>query len=671
MSNPLLNISDLPRFGDIRAEHVEPAVSSVLDENRRRIDEVAQESQPSWETVVAPMEQMEHRLSRVWAPIGHLNAVMNSPSLREAYNECLPQLSDYSTTVGQNEKLFRAYQAVADSSVELSPVQRKVIENALRDFRLAGVALPAEKKTAFKAIMQELSTLQAKFEENLLDATNAWSRHVSDPTEIEGLPAGVMDRARESALENDQDGWLFKLDFPTYHAVLTHARNPQLRREFYEAWVTRASGVGPHGGRWDNSPVMEAILRLRHEAAVMLGFDCFAQYSLATKMAESVDEVFDFLNRLADASHDKALVEIREVSELADAPVEAWDIAFYSERLREERFNISDEELRPYFPVQRVIEGMLETASRLFGIDVRRKQPPDRWHPDVEYYELHDQSGLRGSFYIDLYARGRKRGGAWMDDCVSRARTDHAIDHPVAFLVCNFMPASGDRPPLLTHDEVVTLFHEFGHTLHHLLTTIDFPSVSGINGVAWDAVELPSQFFENFAWRPEVLPMISGHFETGDPLPEAILKRLIDGRKFQCGMQMARQLEFALFDLTIHSADHPMSVEEIEQALSRVRHRVAVVPCPQFNRFQNGFSHVFGGGYAAGYYSYKWAEVLSADAFSAFEETTVLDHETGRRFMEAVLEVGGSIDAMDAFVAFRGRRPEPDALLRLSGITEA
>ncbi|MGI9265644.1 MAG: M3 family metallopeptidase, partial [Gammaproteobacteria bacterium] len=610
MSNPLLNISQLPRFEEIRAEHVEPAVTSVLNENLRRLDEVANESQPSWETVVAPMEQMDHRLSRVWAPVGHLNAVMNSPSLREAYNECLPQLSDYSTTIGQNEKLFRAYQSVADSSIELSSVQRKVVENALRDFRLAGVDLPAEQKAEFKAIMQELSTLQSKFEENLLDATNAWSRHVDDLSEIEGLPGGVIDRARETATDNDQEGWLFKLDFPTYHAVLTHARNPALRKEFYEAWVTRASEVGPNGGRWDNSPVMESILRLRHKTAVMLGYECFAQYSLATKMAGSVEEVFDFLNRLAEESHDKALAEFRDVGELADTPLEAWDIAFYSERLREARFNISDEELRPYFPIERVVDGMLETASHLFGVEIRQAQPPDRWHPDVEYYELHDQSGLRGSFYVDLYARSRKRGGAWMDDCVSRARTNHGIDHPVAFLVCNFMPASGDRPPLLTHDEVVTLFHEFGHTLHHLLTKIDFPSVSGINGVAWDAVELPSQFFENFAWRPEVLPLISGHFETGAALPESILQRLIDCRKFQCGMQMARQLEFALFDLTIHSADHPMSGAEIEQALLNVRRKVAVVPCPEFNRFANGFSHVFGGGYAAGYYSYKWAEVL-------------------------------------------------------------
>jgi oligopeptidase A len=670
MTNPLLDLSGLPRFQHIQPEHVEPAVDRVLDENRRRIDEITAQTQPNWENVVAPMEQMEHRLSRVWAPVGHLNAVMNSDSLREAYNECLPRLSEYSTTVGQNEELFRAYEAVAASPQELDPAQRKVIEHALRDFRLAGVDLPPEQKLRFKAIMQELSTLQARFEENLLDATNAWSRQVPDKSELAGLPEGVMDLARVAAGEKKQDGWLFKLDFPTYHAVMTHADNRALRWEFYEAWVTRASELGPDGGRWDNTPVMDDILRLRHEAAVMLGFDCFAQYSLATKMAGSVDEVLGFLNKLADASHDKAVEELDELRKQVDAALEAWDVAYYSERLRKERFDISDEELRPYFPVERVIAGMLDTASRLFGIEIRQSQPPDRWHPDVEYYELHDQSGLRGSFYVDLYARGRKRGGAWMDDCVGRARTRHGIDLPVAFLVCNFMPASGGRPPLLTHDEVVTLFHEFGHTLHHLLTRIDFPSVSGINGVAWDAVELPSQFFENFAWRPEVLPLISGHYESGDPLPEAMLERLISCRKFQTGMHMVRQLEFALFDLTIHSADHAMSNEEVAETLKKVRRKVSVVPCPDFNRFANGFSHVFGGGYAAGYYSYKWAEVLSADAFSAFEETDILDRETGRRFMESVLEVGGSVDAMDAFIAFRGREPRPDALLRLSGITD-
>jgi oligopeptidase A len=670
MSNPLLDLSGLPRFTHIQPKHVEPAVESVLDENRRQIDDITGKSQPGWENVVAPMEQMEHRLSRVWAPVGHLNAVMNSPDLRAAYNECLPMLSDYATTVGQNENLFRAYEAVAESSQQLTPAQRKVIENALRDFRLAGVDLPAEQKLRFKAIMQELSTLQARFEENLLDATNAWSRQVVDRSELGGLPEAAMDLARETAQKNDQDGWLFKLDFPNYHAILTHAENRALRREFYEAWVTRASELGPDGGRWDNTPVMDAILRLRHEASVMLGFDCFAQYSLATKMAGSVEEVLGFLNTLADESHEKALAEMNELRKLVQTPLEAWDVAYYSERLRQERFDISDEELRPYFPVERVIAGMLETASLLFGVEIRQSQPPDRWHPDVDYYELYDQSGLRGSFYIDLYARARKRGGAWMDDCVGRAKTSHGVDHPVAFLVCNFMPASGDRPPLLTHDEVVTLFHEFGHTLHHLLTRIDFPSVSGINGVAWDAVELPSQFFENFAWRPEVLPLISGHYKSGDPLPEAMLERLIDCRKFQAGMQMAKQLEFALFDLTLHSANHALSKEEVNESLKDVRSKVSVVPCPEFNRFANGFCHVFGGGYAAGYYSYKWAEVLSADAFSAFEETAVLDRETGRRFMESVLEVGGSVDAMDAFIAFRGRRPRPDALLRLSGITD-
>ncbi len=668
MENPLLDLSGLPRFNAIEAEHVGPAVDRVLDENRSLIEEIASASDPSWHSVVVPMEQMEHRLGRVWAPVGHLNAVMNSPGLREAYNDCLPKLSDYATTVGQNEDLFNAYRRVAETESCLDPAQQKVVENAVRDFRLAGVALPAVDKARFKEIMQELSTLQARFEENLLDATNAWSRHITDETTLAGLPESVLDRARESAREKDQSGYLFRLDFPTYHAIQTHADDRALRREFYEAWVTRASDIGPHAGRWDNTSLMASILGLRHEAASLLGFSCYAEYSLATKMAATVDEVRDFLAELAARSRPVAQRELAEIESHAGEPVEAWDIAYYSEKLREKRFAISDEELRPYFPVQLVIQGLFEMTSRLFGIRIREASPPDCWHPDVVYYEVSDDDGLLGSFYVDLYARGRKRGGAWMDDCVGRARTEHGVDSPVAFLVCNFMPASGNRPPLLSHDEVVTLFHEFGHTLHHLLTAVEYPSVSGINGVAWDAVELPSQFLENFAWRPEVLPLISGHYQTGAPLPDDLLERLIGSRKFQAGMQMVRQLEFSMFDIGIHSADHGLSAAEITQALEAVRQQVAVIPCPDFNRFANSFSHIFAGGYAAGYYSYKWAEVLSADAFSAFESGPVLDPEIGERFRKHILEVGGSVDAMDAFVGFRGRRPDPAALLRLSGI---
>jgi oligopeptidase A len=478
----------------------------------------------------------------------------------------------------------------------------------------------------------------------------------------------VKNRARETAAAQGTDGWLLTLDFPTYHAVLTHAHDEGLRRQFYTAWTTRASDQGPHAGRWDNTIVIENILAHRHEAARLLGFANFAEYSLASKMADTPSQVIAFLEDLAARSRPAAAREFAELEEYAGQPLAPWDVAFFGERLRRERHAITDEVLRPYFPVDRVLSGLFELAARLFGIEICATEAPDAWHPGVRYFEIRDRSGHRGGFYVDLYARAKKRGGAWMDDCIGRAALNGRLEHPVAFLVCNFMPATSERPALLSHDEVVTLFHEFGHTLHHLLTEVDYPSVAGINGVAWDAVELPSQFLENFAWRPEVLPLISAHYETGEPLPAELLERLLGSRNFQAGMLMVRQLEFALFDFRIHSAPAALTADQVAATLDEVRRHVAVVPYPDFNRFAHGFSHIFGGGYAAGYYSYKWAEVLSADAFSAFEEAGVTDAATGERFRRAVLEVGGSVDAMDAFVTFRGRQPEPDALLRLSGI---
>ena len=669
MDNPLLDLSDLPKFSEIRPEHVEPAVDQVLAENRAALDELLQTPEASWQNVAEPLELMSHRLGRVWAPVGHLNAVVNSEPLREAYNRCLPKLSEYSTELGQNEKLFGAYRAIADQQDGLDAAQRKVVEHRLRDFRLSGVGLQGPEKQRFRDLMQELSSLQAKFEENLLDATNAWSRQLTDADQLDGLPADLKERARAAAADKDLKGWLLELDFPTYHAVLSHAHSEALRKDFYEAWTTRASDLGPHAGRWDNTRLMEQILAARQSAAHLLGYANFAEYSLATKMADDTGAVLSFLEDLAARSKPAAERDFAEIEAFAGRPLQAWDVPYYAERLRRERYAISDDALRPYFPVDRVMAGMFGLVETLFGIRIRAGAGREVWHQDVNYFEVEDDGGPRGGFYVDLYARQRKRGGAWMDDCVGRARLAGQLQHPVAFLVCNFMPATGGRPALLTHDEVVTLFHEFGHTLHHLLTRVDYPSVAGINGVAWDAVELPSQFMENFAWQAEVLPSISGHYESGEPLPDELLQRLLESRNFQSGMQMVRQLEFALFDFRIHSADHPMSAEEVQGVLAQVRRQVAVVPYPDFNRFANGFSHIFAGGYAAGYYSYKWAELLSADAFAAFEETGVLDPEAGRRFLRAVLEVGGSIDAMDTFVAFRGRKPEPDALLRHAGIT--
>ena len=669
MNNPLLDHSGLPHFCQVSPEHIEPAVDALLSENLGAIDRLLEAPGPrAWDPLVDSLEAMEHRLGRTWAPVAHLNAVVNSAGLREAYNRCLPKLSRYNTQVGQNESLYQAFLAVAEADDGADRARSAVLEYALRDFRLSGVALPREQKARFRDIMERLSSLQSRFEENVLDATNAWSRQILDRSALSGLPDDVLERARAAAEAKDLKGWFFSLDFPTFYAVQSHADNRSLREDFYRAWTTRASDTGPFRGRWDNTEIMVEILALRHEAASLLGFNNYAEYSLATKMAESVGQVLEFLEDLAARCRPTAEDELNRLEALAGHPLEAWDIAYFSERLRKQLFSISEEELRPFFPVDRVLKGLFETTTRLFGIEITAAEAPDTWHEDVRYYEIRDSDGPRGGFYVDLYARKHKRGGAWMDDCIGRARLQGVDDLPVAFLVCNFMPPSTGRPALLTHEEVVTLFHEFGHTLHHLLTRVPYPSVAGINGVAWDAVELPSQFMENFAWRPEVLPAISGHYLDGSPLPTETLDRLIESRNFQAAMAMVRQLEFSLFDFRIHASDHGFSTAEMRETLESVRRQVAVIPYPAFNRLPHAFSHIFGGGYAAGYYSYKWAEVLSADAFSAFEEEGVFDENVGRRFLENILEVGGSVPAAEAFVAFRGRQPSPEPLLRLNGI---
>ena len=673
MDNPLLDDSGLPAFSRIRPSHVEPAIRAVIDESRARVEEILAAAQPPrWDNLVIPLEALEHRLARAWAPVGHLNAVQNTEALRQAYNACLPILSDFSSELGQHEGLFRAFERVlAEEGERLSRGQRKILEDGLRDFRLAGVALPAAPRARFRQIMQELSTLGAKFEENLLDATQAWRLEVHDEARLAGLPEAARERARQAARNRGLDGWALTLDFPCYHAVMCHAVDRELRREFYAAWVTRASELGPTAGRFDNGAVMEAILRLRHEAAAILGFESYAQLSLETKMASSVEEVAGFLEDLARRSRTAAKAELEAVQQFAGQPLEAWDIAFWSERLREHAYEVSDEELRPYFPADRAMAGLFDTAAQLFGIRIVPGGPVDTWHPEVGFYRIEDAEGrLLGQLYTDLYAREQKRGGAWMDECVGRAKLGGQTALPVAFLVCNFMPPVGARPGLLSHDDVVTLFHEFGHCLHHLLTRVDWPSAAGINGVAWDAVELPSQFLENFAWHPTVIERLSGHHLTGEPLPRVLLERLIASRNFQSAMQMLRQVEFALFDIRLYARGATDAAGVVAE-LDAVRREVAVVPYPGFNRFAHGFSHIFGGGYAAGYYSYKWAEVLSADAFSLFEENGVMDPVAGRRFRECILEVGGSVDALDAFIAFRGRPPEPGALLRLAGISDA
>jgi oligopeptidase A len=662
--------NDLPAFSAIRVENIEPVIRELLDAHRAQLAALLESPTSSWDSLVVPLEEMHHRLGRTWSPVGHMNGVVNSDELRAAYNKCLPLLTAWNTDLGQNERLYRAYESILDhEGKSLSSGQRKLLENALRDFRLAGVALPAERKQRFKELMEKLATLQSKFDENVLDATNAWSRHVTDAAEIQGLPSPIVERARAAAQSQQLEGWFFTLDAPNYQAVMMHCEHAPLRREFYEGWVTRASDQGPSAGRWDNTPLMAQILEVRHEIAQLVGFENFGEYSLATKMASSVAEVRAFLEQLARQSRPIAQREYDELTRFAGHPLEAWDVAFHAERLKRERLQLSEEELRPYFPLPRVLAGMFAVAEKLYGVRIQQRSGVDVYHPDVRFYDILDSDGSRrGSFYVDLYARPKKRGGAWMDECVGRKRLANSTALPVAYLVCNFMPPVGTQPSLLTHSEVVTMFHEFGHGLHHMLTRVDYPSIAGINGVAWDAVELPSQFMENFAWRAEVLPLISGHVETGEPLPRTELERLLGTRTFQAGMQTVRQLEFALFDLRIHSEHAPQDSAQIMDTLTDVRSQVAVVKPPAFNRFPHSFQHIFSGGYAAGYYSYKWAEVLAADAFSAFEERGIFNTETSSRFLRSILEQGGSRDAMEAFVEFRGRKPVIEPLLKQLGL---
>ena len=670
MSNPLLADEPLPPFPRIRADDVEPGVKALLEDARARIDDIASRDPPTFAAVIEPLEDLQHRVARHWSPVSHLNAVLNSEALRVAYNACLPLLSAYQTDLAQNEPLYRAYRTIeAREGGTLDPVRRRVIDHALQDFRLAGVGLPDEDKRRFKSVMLELTQLQAKFEENVLDATNAWSHHVTDRAQLRGLTEVLVDQARRRAHEQRLEGWILTLDQPTYVAVVTDAESTELRRTFYEAWTTRASDQGPQAGRWDNAPVMEQILRKRHEAARILGFDNFAEYALSRRMARSVEEVVRFLEELAHAARPAAGREFEELRAFAGRELSAWDVPFYAERLQQQRHAVSQEELRPYFPLPRVLSGLFEVAERLFGVRVRERAGAPVWHPDVRYFEIESDAGRPvGSFYLDAYARANKRSGAWMDECVGRKHLGSGDALPVAYLVLNVLPPGEDRPALLTHDDVLTLFHEFGHGLHHLLTRVDYPSLAGINGVAWDAVELPSQFMENYAWHPQVLDRISGHFKTGAPLPADTRERLRATRSFHAGLQMVRQLEFALFDFRLHAEYDPVRGGRILEVLQEVRGQVAVVPTPQWNRFPMSFGHVFAGGYAAGYYSYKWAEVLAADAFSAFEEHGVFDHATAQRYLDAILSRGGSRDALEAFVDFRGRPPRIQALLAQHGI---
>ncbi|MBU2869081.1 oligopeptidase A [Colwellia sp. E2M01] len=681
MANPLLEQTTLPQFSKIKPEHVKPAVEKAIAECKQVISKVLTDNTTyTWDNLVLPIDEIDDVLSKLWSPVSHLNSVQSSNELREAYESCLPLLSEYGTFVGQNEELYQAYSSLKNSShfATLDTAQQKVINNALRDFKLSGIALNDDDKKRYGEIVSRLSELSSNFSNNVLDATHAFSETIADKAELTGLPESTLAAAKELAQSKEKQGYTFTLDMPSYLPVMMYCDNAELRQKMHHAFVTRASDQGPNANEFDNSAIMDELLSLRHELANLLDFDNYAQHSLATKMANNTSEVMAFLENLAIKSQAQGKQDFQELndfaaSEFGQNDLQAWDLAYYSEKLKQSRYAISDEQLRPYFPKDKVVSGLFTVVHKLFGLNIKLREDVDVWNKDVNFYDIFDKAGeKRGSFYFDLYAREKKRGGAWMDVCVGRTqKSDGSIQLPVAYLTCNFNGPVGDQPALFTHNEVVTLFHEFGHGIHHMLSQINAGSVACINGVPWDAVELPSQFLENWCWQPEALAFISGHFETGEPLPQAMLDKMLAAKNFQSAMQMLRQLEFSIFDFTMHESYDPKAAnneQHIQQTLNKVREKYAVIKTPAFNRFQHGFSHIFGGGYSAGYYSYKWAEVLSADAFSLFEEQGIFNEETGQSFLTNILEKGGSEEPSVLFERFRSRAPEIDALLRHSGI---
>tara|TARA_R110002033_G_scaffold12955_4_gene38962 strand:- start:17 stop:2056 length:2040 start_codon:yes stop_codon:yes gene_type:complete len=677
MSNPLLSGAELPEFSKIKPEHIQPAVEQAIAKCRETIDELlAKNSSYTWDNLIAPLEEIDDQLSKAWSPVSHMNSVISSDELRDAHDACLPLLSDYGTYVGQHQGLYEAYKSIHQSAefTALTQAQKMVIEQSLLDFELSGIGLDDNQKARYGEIVKRLSELTSHFSNQLLDATEAWTKLITDQADLAGLPESAISAAKAMADAKELKGWLFTLDFPSYLPVMTYSENRELREECYRAFVTRASDQGPNAGEFDNTNNMNEIVALRHELANLLGFASYADKSLATKMAENPAQVLGFLNELGERSKDQAATELAELRAFAKehyhvSEMASWDLSFYAEKLQQHKYQVSQEILRPYFPEDKVLSGLFYTVNRLFGLTINEQKGVDTWHKDVRFFDIFDdQKHHRGSFYLDLYARSGKRGGAWMDDCRGRRMTSTGLQKPVAYLTCNFNGPVDGKPALFTHDEVTTLFHEFGHGIHHMLTKVDVGGVSGINGVPWDAVELPSQFMENWCWQEEALAEISGHYETGEPLPKALLDKMLAAKNFQSGMMMVRQLEFSLFDFRMHHEFDPAKGVDIQGILDQVRSQIAVLTPPNFNRFQHGFAHIFAGGYAAGYYSYKWAEVLSADAFSRFEAEGIFNADTGRSFLNNILEMGGSEEPMALFKRFMGREPNTDALLRHSGI---
>ncbi len=676
MKSPLLNIQDLPDFSQIKPEHIEPALDELLKEGRALTKKLLSEnSEYSWENLILPLEEMDNQMGRMWSPVSHLNGVKNSDELRDAYTACLPKLSEYSTEMGQNKELFSALQQIQDNqgALNLDSAQRKSLEDSLKGFRLSGVDLDDEKKKTFGEISKALSTLTSKYSDNVLDATNAWVKEISDVSALKGLPETAIEQAKQAAEQRDLSAWALTLEFPSYHAVMTYADDSALREELYRAYSTRASDQADNKAL-DNSNNMAEILKLRQQKAKLLGFDSYADLSLDTKMADSPKQVISFLNELAEKSLPFAKQEIEELrifakDELSMDDLQAWDIAYVSEKLKQQRYAISDEDLKPYFPVDSVLNGLFKLVETLYKVSIKANTEVQSWHDDVRFFEIYDANKqLKARFYLDLYARQHKRGGAWMADFCSRFKMTDATQTPIAFMTCNSAPPVGDKPALFTHDEVITLFHEFGHGLHHMMTQVEYLDISGISGVEWDAVELPSQFMENWCWQREALDMFATHYKTGERIPNELFDKMQAARHFQSAMGMVRQLEFSIFDMRIYQEPDISSADQIQAVLDKTREHIAVVIPPAFNRFQHGFSHIFAGGYSAGYYSYKWAEVLSADAFARFEEEGLFNTAVGESFLKEILEVGGSRPAIESFKAFRGREPKVDALLKHSGL---
>ncbi|MGX5200511.1 M3 family metallopeptidase [Aliikangiella sp. IMCC44632] len=674
ITNPLLLPNPIAAIEQLKPTHIEPAIKQIIQDNLAAIEKLVAQPNITWDNFVLASDELEDRLNKAWSPVSHLNSVCNSAELRTAYDQALAHLTLYSTQLGQHEGLFKATKSLYDNreQQQLSPTQAYILKNTLRGFKLSGLHLPKDKQQEFVKIQGKLAELKSKYEQNLLDATMSWSKLISDSEQLQGLPETELAMLAENAKSRDQEGYLITLEIPSYLAVMTYADDKALREELYFAYTTRASELGPDAKKYDNSDIMQQLLALKHAKAQLLGFSSYADLSLETKMAENPAKVIAFLEQLSEASYQQAQQEFAELKafaqELGESDFKAWDVAYYSEKFKQQNFQISQTELRPYFPVDKVIAGLFKLTQHHFNVTFQQSTNVSVWHPDVKHFQVLREGKLVAEFYLDLYARANKRGGAWMDDYQGRyLKNDGNIQHPIAFLTCNFSAPIKPKPALLTHNEVVTLFHEFGHGLHHMLTQVNELSASGIANVPWDAVELPSQFMENFCYEPEVIAMLSGHFETDQPLPKSLLDKLIKAKNFQSAMMMVRQLEFSLFDMKIHSGP-PLSSEQIQSVLDQTRAKVSVVETPSFNRFQNGFSHIFSGGYSAGYYSYKWAEVLSADAFSLFEELGVMNQVAGEAFLKNILEKGGSENPMTLFSAFRGREPSIDALLRHSGI---